>query len=86
MAQQFIDGAALLKEFAKEEKDDNDEIYYIAAMLEPSNKASSLETGEMLYPSNVRQHKLYLKNQSGQELGYLSFSDDRFILYRSSPS
>lgn len=77
LAQQFIDGAALLKEFAKEEKDDKDEIYYIAAMLEPSNKAVSLETGEMLYPSKIGQHKLYLKNQSGQELGYLSFSDDR---------
>ncbi len=77
LAQQFIDGAALLKEFAKEEKDDKDEIYYIAAMLEPSNKTVSLETGEMLYPSKIRQHKLYLKNQSGQELGYLSFSDDR---------
>lgn len=77
LAQQFIDGAALLKEFAKEEKDDKDEIYYIAAMLEPSNIAVLLETGEMLYPSKIRQHKLYLENQTGQELGYLSFSDDR---------
>lgn len=77
LAQQFIDGTALLKEFAKEEKDGKNEIYYIAAMLEPSNKAVSLETGEMLYPSRIRQHKLYLKNQTGQELGYLSFSDDR---------
>ncbi len=78
LAQQFVDGTALLKEFAKEEKDDGSGIFYIAAMLESPDKAIASEAGEMLYPSKVRQHKLYLKNQTGQELGYLSFSDDRF--------
>ena len=31
----------------------------------------------MLYPSALREHRLYLKDSSGKELGYLSFQDDR---------
>lgn len=79
LAQQFIDGTALLQEFAKEEPaaSDGSRIFYISSMLESSKPAISLATGELLYPSKIRQHKLYLKNQSGQELGYLSFLDDR---------
>ena len=30
-----------------------------------------------MLPSRLFRHKLYLKNQAGQELGYLSFQDDR---------
>jgi len=46
-------------------------------MLESSNNTDPLKTGEALYPSKIRQHKLYLKDEAGQEVGYLSFSDDR---------
>jgi hypothetical protein len=28
-------------------------------------------------PSRLKKHRLYLKNHSGNELGYLSFLDDR---------
>lgn len=79
LAQQFIDGTSLLEQLAKKEKTTQDgcQIFYIAAMLESTNKTITPETSEFLFPSQIRQHKLYVKNQSGQELGYLSFPDDR---------
>ena len=36
-----------------------------------------LKEKDVLYPSRLNQHRLYLKNESGKELGYLSFFDDR---------
>ena len=78
LAQQFIDATALLKELTKEAPGRKDcRIFYISSMLESSERTVSLRTGEALYPSKIRHHKLYLKNRTGQELGYLSFSDDR---------
>ena len=79
LAQQFIAGTALLEELAKEEHNSQDgcKIFYISSMLESSNNADTLKSGEALYPYRIRQHRLYLKNQAGQEVGYLSFSDDR---------
>lgn len=79
LAQQFIDGSALLEELAQEQEitPDGDKIYYLSSMLELANGAAFVKEGEALYPSVIRNHKLYLKNQAGQELGYLSFPDDR---------
>ena len=79
LAQQFIAQTTLLQELAKEEKSDpeGNRIFYIPSMLEAAGKAISLHQGETLYPSGIRQHKLYLKNHAGQEAGYLSFPDDR---------
>ncbi len=79
LAQQFISQTALLEEIAKEEKADpeGNRVFYIPSMLEASSKTISLKPGEALYPCSIRQHKLYLKNQTGQEVGYLSFLDDR---------
>ena len=79
LAQQFIDGSALLTELAEEKEvsPDGDKIFYFSSMLELTNGAVSVKAGETLYPSAVKNHRLYLKNQAGQELGYLSFSDDR---------
>lgn len=79
LAQQFIDGSALLTELAEEKKvsPDGDRIFYFPSMLELTSGAVSVKAGETLYPSAVKNHRLYLKNQAGQELGYLSFSDDR---------
>ena len=79
LAQQFIDGSALREELAQEQEitPDGDKIYYLSSMLELANGASFVKEGEALYPSVIRNHKLYLKNQAGQELGYLSFPDDR---------
>lgn len=79
LAQQFINGTSLLKELAKEETSDKDgsKIFYLPSMLESPGLTASLPDGEILYPSAVKHHKLYIKDQSGRELGYLSFADDR---------
>lgn len=79
LAQQFIDGSALLKEFAKSETSDSqgNSIFYMPAMLEFSRSSCSLKPGEPLSPAGIKHHRLYLKNGSGEVLGYLSFPDDR---------
>ncbi len=79
LTQQFIDGSALLAELAEEKEvsPDGDKIFYFSSMLELTSGAVSVKAGETLYPSVVKKHRLYLKNQAGQELGYLSFPDDR---------
>jgi hypothetical protein len=79
LTQQFIAGTDLLKELAKEEQADSDgqRIFYIPAMLECARTDMSLHSGELLYPSAIKQHMLFLKDQNGQQLGYLSFHDDR---------
>lgn len=79
LAQQFIAQTTLLQELAKEEKKDSEgnRIFYIPSMLEVTGDAIPLKPGEMLYPSGVRHHRLYLKNHAGQKAGYLSFPDDR---------
>jgi hypothetical protein len=79
LAQQFIDGTALLEELTKEEKPDADgnRTFYIPSILELTRYDVKLKPEELLYPSRLREHKLYLKDQAGQELGYLSFLDDR---------
>lgn len=60
-----------------DEKEDPGRIFYLSAMLECRAGTSVLQTGETLYPSGIRRHRLYLKDRTGQELGYLSFGDDR---------
>ena len=79
LAQQFIDGTALLKEFARSETPDSqgNPIFYMPAMLEFSDSPTCLKPGEQLSPAGVKNHRLYLKNQAGRVLGYLSFPDDR---------
>ena len=47
-------------------------------MLETTHKSIKLRENEPLFPSRLKDHRLYLKNGAGQELGYLSFPDDRF--------
>lgn len=79
LAQQFIDSTALLQELAgsKEAAEDGADVYFISSMLEFSGKTAAVGVGEALFPAGVRQHRLYVKNQAGQELGYVSFWDDR---------
>ena len=78
LAQQFIDGTVLLGKLVKERTEDaaGREIYFIPAMLERSGGPAA-KNGEVLYPSRLQKHRLYLKNREGRELGYLSFADDR---------
>ncbi len=84
LAQQYIDASSLLKELAARTTSDREgqEIYYFPAMLETKGKGlpglpGSLPADAPLFPSGVRDRRLYLKDISGQEAGYLSFSDDR---------
>lgn len=79
LAQQFIDGSSLLEELAKKEEtgSDGERIFYLPSMLELTDATEPQKAGEAIYPSKIRNHRLYLRNQAGKELGYLSFFDDR---------
>lgn len=73
LAQQFIDGFDFIDRFTKKEADD---IYFVPAMLEQTSSAY-VRAGMMLYPKAIKNHRLFLQNKSGNEVGYLSFKDDR---------
>ncbi|HIV90121.1 MAG TPA: J domain-containing protein [Candidatus Eisenbergiella stercoravium] len=89
LAQQFTDAQSSIRELASEMKTDPQgrELYHFSAMLEYDKKwiskahgtsfRTDLQEGELLFPSSLRKHRLYLKNHHGQEMGYLSFPDDR---------
>lgn len=78
LAQQFIDASTLLAELAQEEMSPNgDRIFCLSSMLETTGRRTAVKAGEAVYPSGIRDHRLYLENQAGEELGYLSFTDDR---------
>ena len=77
LAQQFVHAAPLLPAFAaKTEQDPKGRfLYYFPTMLEFNGRA--LYPGEVLSPGRLKGHRLYLTDGSGNELGYLSFLDDR---------
>lgn len=77
LAQQFIDGAATLRTLVAPEKIEDASIFSIPAMLELTAGTVRTPAGMPLYPASVRRHRLYLQTEKGQELGYLSFRDDR---------
>ncbi|MGI5999553.1 MAG: J domain-containing protein [Candidatus Merdisoma sp.] len=79
LAQQFIDSSALLRELSRKQRSDKNgaSIFYFSAMLETEAGAPAPEEGALLSPAGLRRHRLYLKDPSGQLLGYLSFPDDR---------
>lgn len=79
LAQQFIDGTSLLCELSVRETRDKrgNPVFYLPAMLELAPHSPVPEAGEVLCPSRLQKHRLYLKNPAGLELGYLSFPDDR---------
>lgn len=70
---QFIDSSLTLKELAIVD----DEAYKINAMVELEPGVALPKAGRPLYPAGVKNHRLYLRNQTGQIVGYLSFKDDR---------
>lgn len=79
LSEQFIDGSGLLPQLAreKETKQEKSRIFYVQAMLELTGAGPGPGEGEILLPARLSRHRLYLKNREGQELGYLSFPDDR---------
>lgn len=60
-------------------KGESENVYYCGTMLELSPGASRPKAGSLLYPAGVRDHRLYVRDKSGAELGYLSFKDDRLL-------
>ena len=46
-------------------------------MLELSLSAPKLTAESTLYPASITRHRLFLKSAAGQNVGYLSFHDDR---------
>lgn len=74
LAQQFVDTKMVLSLFAKEMA--SGDIYQMDAMLEIDGR-TVLKDGDVLYPAAIRNHRLYVKNAKGKELGYISFKDDR---------
>ena len=46
-------------------------------MLELAVDAPVLRSGTTLYPSRIREHRLFLTTKSGKNAGYVSFRDDR---------
>lgn len=79
LTQQFIDARETLGQLvqSKENADHTETIFQIPAMLEREHFYPEIEAGETLYPAKVRDHRLFVKNEAGDILGYLSFADDR---------
>lgn len=70
---QFIDSSLTLKELGILDVD----AYKIDAMVELEHNVPAPKVGDSLYPAGLSNHRLYLRNQGGQIVGYLSFKDDR---------
>ena len=79
LAQQFIDAPEMLGHFAEpgRKKEAEDEIFYFAAMLELMDTVHDMRAGTPLFPAALKQHRLFLKKQSGEAAVYLSLKDDR---------
>ena len=77
LTQQFIDASETLKLLIKPSVGKEADIYRIPAMLELSLSAPKLTAGSTLYPASITRHRLFLKSAAGQNVGYLSFHDDR---------
>ncbi len=79
LAQQFIDAAGTLEQLVqtRRNKEDTETFYCIPSRLEGTGGTAEIEPGEILLPSRTEHHRLYVKNKGGDEVGYLSFPDDR---------
>ena len=80
LLQQYTDPERDLERYLISQ-DKDEQVYYIPSMLETGGKRNRLQEGDTLYPSAVRDHRLYVRNEAGNELGYVSFSDD--MLYQT---
>ena len=82
LAQQFIDVRSSLDELAKavtigdsSAGRSTDRIWFLPAMLEYGSRSSHTgrelpKTGDLLYPSELRHRRLFLKDVSGEERGW----------------
>ncbi|MBR6391389.1 MAG: J domain-containing protein [Lachnospiraceae bacterium] len=60
-------------------KESSADVYYCKAMLELAAGVKFPATGAALIPSQVRDHRLYMSDGGGHELGYITFKDDRLL-------
>lgn len=74
LVQQFVDTSTILSLLTKA---NSSNIYEVDAMLEITNPYVRLTDGVTVYPARISEHKLYVKSQTGKEIGYISFKDDR---------
>lgn len=77
LAQQFVDSKSVLQQLAKTVTENEQTIYQVDAMLSINERAKKLARIDYLMPARLVEHKLYVSDQAGNELGYLSFADDR---------
>ena len=73
LTSQYIDGLTSLQQLATKEGSD----FKVSAMLEMELDKAIPKLGTALYPAGITNHRLYIRNLSGEILGYLSFKDDR---------
>lgn len=74
LSAQFLDGEYSLMHLTESHKGKDHNTYHFSAMLETNGEKI---TGEILAPKRISGHKLYLQDEKGVEVGYLSFLDDR---------
>lgn len=76
LAGQFIDSKKLLFDLNLDIQNEDDyDIFYVTAMLE--REGNSILSDGVVYPLEVKNHRLYICTREKEKLGYLSFSDDR---------
>lgn len=76
LAQQFVDSNLLLNNSTLVGKISAD-TYIVDAMIEDIDLRHKFAEGECLVPGRLQKHRLYVNSQNGNELGYISFKDDR---------
>ena len=75
LAQQFIDATSTLKRLLTPEVLPDADIYSIASMLELAADAPVLRSGMTLYPSCIRDHRLFLTTKSAATLPLFPIED-----------
>ena len=76
LAGQFF-GAEVALSLMKKDSEQN--AFYTKAMLELDITAMAPKDGDVLVPTQVKNHRLYVSDVRGRQLGYLSFKDDRLL-------
>ena len=74
IAGQFFGSDSALS-LMKRQKDGS---FHAKAMIELAGEKLPKE-GDMLYPQRVEDHRLYVKDGNDNEIGYLTFRDDRLL-------
>ncbi len=60
-------------------KKEDDGSYFCNAMIELTKKPCALKEDEVLFPGKVSDHRLFVNDADGKEVGYLTFKDDRLL-------